>query len=349
MEIDDTLKNRLAGAAVITVLAVIFLPMLFDDPVEKKGQVVSELDIPRKPEVSPLLTTAIVPEKTSEAVAAKSLESAAPANVVTDDSNDLTDDTEKSDAGMNTEELPLNAEQVKKEESQSASKTTHKTEIVDAVDFNEPTAKEKSSKSTESQNSSAAEEEEPPPPKKKSHKKEITKSEKPDEIEVKEPKSKHLSDEVKKSKSKEVKSSLSSEDIKVLKPKEPKKEDQPKVAEKKIEKVKPEQPHPKSQLPTLDVNALDKADSGASHTEANAGKHRWIIQVVSLSDKAKAEAFKDKLRTQGFPATIDSVWLNGKGRVYRLKVGPELDAERAQSMKTKINQLNGVHSIAIPE
>jgi DedD protein len=66
MEIDDTLKNRLAGVAVVTVLAVIFLPMMFDDPVEKKAQTVSQLDIPRKPEVSPLLTTTIVPDKSTE-------------------------------------------------------------------------------------------------------------------------------------------------------------------------------------------------------------------------------------------------------------------------------------------
>ncbi len=258
MEIDDTLKNRLAGAAVVTVLAVIFLPMLFDDPVEKKGQIVSELDIPRKPEVSPLLTTAIVPEKTSEATETKPAE------------ENLNSDTERSDTSLNAEELAVDSEDV-----------------------------------------SPAIAEEPP-------KKKVSKDE--------------SADEEKQDKTKEAKKAHSLED-------EDKKVDESKVADKKTDKAK-------SQLPSLDDNALDKADS---HSAPATDKHRWIIQVASLSDKAKAEAFRDKLRTQGFPATVDSAWLNGKGRVYRLKVGPEVDAERAQSMKNKINQLNGVHSIAIPE
>jgi len=73
------------------------------------------------------------------------------------------------------------------------------------------------------------------------------------------------------------------------------------------------------------------------------------VQVASLSDQAKADAFRDKLRSQGFSATVDSVWVKGKGRVYRLKVGPELDAQKAQAIKAKINQLNNVNSIAIAE
>ena len=43
------LKNRLIGAAVVTALATIFIPMLFDDPVDSKGQSVSELSIPATP------------------------------------------------------------------------------------------------------------------------------------------------------------------------------------------------------------------------------------------------------------------------------------------------------------
>lgn len=300
MEIDDTLKNRLAGAAVVTVLAVIFLPMLFDDPVEKKGQIVSELDIPRKPEVSPLLTTAIVPEKTSEATETKPAE------------ENLNSDTEKSDTSLNAEELAVDSEdESQKEEAKATAKPAHKKARADTVSLDDSVEKAKSSKSEESEDVSPAIAEELP-------KKKVSKDE--------------AAEEQKHDKSKEVKKAHSLEN-------EDKKAEEPKVAEKKTEKVK-------SQLPSLDANVVDKADS---HSESATDKHRWIIQVASLSDKAKAEAFRDKLRTQGFPATVDSAWLSGKGRVYRLKVGPELDAERAQSMKNKINQLNGVHSIAIPE
>jgi DedD protein len=43
------LKQRLIGAAVVTALATIFIPMLFDDPVDNSGQSVSELTIPAAP------------------------------------------------------------------------------------------------------------------------------------------------------------------------------------------------------------------------------------------------------------------------------------------------------------
>lgn len=247
MEIDDKLKNRLAGTAVVTVLAIIFLPMLFDSPAEKNAQVVSELDIPRKPEVSPLLTTAIVPDKTAEVVAKPAASNAGEA------AENLADKPEKTETDSELTNPPQDSETV------------------------------------------AQEDENPAHVKKKSHKK--TAEEKPEKTAVKKPS--------------------------------------------------------KSELPSLDENNGDKKEANKSLPSLDsapvAEKHRWVIQVVSLTDQAKANAFRDKLRSQGFPATVDSVWLKGKGRVYRLKVGPELDAEKAKSMKNKINQLNNVNSIAIAE
>lgn len=46
---DQELKQRLIGAAVVTALAAIFIPMLFDDPIDESGQMVSELTIPNPP------------------------------------------------------------------------------------------------------------------------------------------------------------------------------------------------------------------------------------------------------------------------------------------------------------
>jgi DedD protein len=46
---NQELKQRLIGAVVVTALAAIFIPMLFDDPVENSSQSVSELVIPATP------------------------------------------------------------------------------------------------------------------------------------------------------------------------------------------------------------------------------------------------------------------------------------------------------------
>lgn len=46
---DQELKQRLIGAAVVTALAAIFIPMLFDDPIDDSGRMVSELTVPPTP------------------------------------------------------------------------------------------------------------------------------------------------------------------------------------------------------------------------------------------------------------------------------------------------------------
>ncbi len=48
---NQELAQRLIGAVVVTALAAIFIPMLFDDPVDNSGLVVSELPIPAPPTV----------------------------------------------------------------------------------------------------------------------------------------------------------------------------------------------------------------------------------------------------------------------------------------------------------
>lgn len=46
---NQELRQRLIGAVVVTALAAIFIPMLFDDPIDNNGQKVSELIIPEPP------------------------------------------------------------------------------------------------------------------------------------------------------------------------------------------------------------------------------------------------------------------------------------------------------------
>ncbi len=43
---DHELKQRLIGALVVTILSAIFIPMLFDDPIEEEGQAVTTLALP---------------------------------------------------------------------------------------------------------------------------------------------------------------------------------------------------------------------------------------------------------------------------------------------------------------
>ncbi len=47
---NETLKQRIVGATVITALAAIFVPMLFDNPVPDADNYTNELSLPKEPD-----------------------------------------------------------------------------------------------------------------------------------------------------------------------------------------------------------------------------------------------------------------------------------------------------------
>ncbi len=65
---EQGLKQRLVGAIVITSLAAIFVPMLFDDPIDQTGKLISELKIPDAPGKSLDADSASLPESVDEVI-----------------------------------------------------------------------------------------------------------------------------------------------------------------------------------------------------------------------------------------------------------------------------------------
>ncbi|MGY6276922.1 SPOR domain-containing protein [Methylomonas sp. MgM2] len=63
---DQELKQRLIGAAVITALAAIFVPMLFDDPIDESGKSINELKIPELPGKAQDVEIMPLPEKAED-------------------------------------------------------------------------------------------------------------------------------------------------------------------------------------------------------------------------------------------------------------------------------------------
>ena len=63
---DQELKQRLIGAAVITALAAIFVPMLFDDPIDESGKSINELKIPELPSKAQDVEIMPLPEKAED-------------------------------------------------------------------------------------------------------------------------------------------------------------------------------------------------------------------------------------------------------------------------------------------
>jgi DedD protein len=71
---EHELKQRLIGAVVVTALAAIFIPMLFDDPVDTSGKTVTELTIPQAPADSVPEAAQNLPENKAQVLERRDIE-----------------------------------------------------------------------------------------------------------------------------------------------------------------------------------------------------------------------------------------------------------------------------------
>ncbi len=90
---------------------------------------------------------------------------------------------------------------------------------------------------------------------------------------------------------------------------------------------------PKAKTEPLVVKAETPAEPAKPAAEANA----WVVQVGSFSNSANALKLRDKLRARGFTAFVEKLE-GGEGLVYRVRVGPELKRELADTLRDKLQQ-----------
>jgi len=75
---------------------------------------------------------------------------------------------------------------------------------------------------------------------------------------------------------------------------------------------------------------------------------RWFVQVGNFGQEENAISLQNKIRRQGFPVTISTV-SSDRGVVYKVRVGPELDRERADVMKEQIFKINKIKGMVVSE
>lgn len=78
--------------------------------------------------------------------------------------------------------------------------------------------------------------------------------------------------------------------------------------------------------------------------QADSNLIRWFLQVGTFGEKENALSLQNKIRKQGFPASI-STKSGENGLLYKVRVGPELDKNRVEAMKSKIDKKNNLKSI----
>ncbi len=70
----------------------------------------------------------------------------------------------------------------------------------------------------------------------------------------------------------------------------------------------------------------------------------WMLQVVSLSNKASAEKATQRLQDMGHKAYVKAAQVNGR-MLYRVYVGPKFERARLESIQAAIDEEFGVQSM----
>ena len=307
---NQELKQRIIGAIVVTALAAIFIPMLFDDPIENSGQSVSELAIPATPLNSNEVSANKLPSNANQVLNVPDNESETLVN--TEEESELSKDNQLS------EEIPTN-------DDPTVNNTDE--DIVVQAD-----SKSKNSNTPPSLDTGVVE----------THKPSVSKKALP-ELAKQEPTPEPVWEEEKaievpaalvnttKTKTAPIKVKIkSTAPIKTATPEN--------IISKKITTT--EKPLP--------VKAVITDKPTVVPTKPKAELSRWTIQVGSFSKKENATTLMETLRKQNLPVTLDTIKSDNDGLIYRLKIGPTLEKKRAIEMKTKLDTLK-IQSFLISE
>jgi len=82
---------------------------------------------------------------------------------------------------------------------------------------------------------------------------------------------------------------------------------------------------------------------------AAAATGKYVIQVVSLQDRKKAEELRDRLNSMGYAPYIDSAELSDRGRWYRVKLKGFETKEEAQKVADGLQtKVKGLQCMILP-
>lgn len=315
---DHELKQRLIGAVVVTALCAIFIPMLFDDPVDNSGQVVSELSIPasgdsgtgsagKLPTSADQVLKLPDPEPLSTETPGDAIESTGAAEEVEEEP-----EAGQSGQGRSGESLYAESEGY-----------TNAEEAVEP-EGNLPKQRQKqapmSAEAPASRLRSAGDKDIAP----KAQVKDI-----------------HAEAAAKEAvKAKKVVEPVKEEPVKPVMVKKP--ENIPPATVKNsgalVDAAQPAAVKPPSNAKSI-AAAVAEAKKPEAAPKTNTKLVRWYIQLGSFSKKENAMSLWDSLREQGVPASLDTIETD-KGTAYRLRVGPELDGKKAAAMKLRLDKQN---------
>jgi DedD protein len=104
------------------------------------------------------------------------------------------------------------------------------------------------------------------------------------------------------------------------------------------ETSEPEQVSNASEIPASSAVAQSSSSAAPQLTLNEKGiPEAWVVQVVSLSNKAAAIKLRDELQADGYKAFVREV-TTASGTFNRLFIGPKLDKAEAMAIKAELDQ-----------
>ncbi len=333
---DNRLKQRLIGVAVVVALAVIIIPELVKEPVGPGSPAVTTpipprpvQEPPKPPDVTISLPQAapppapVTPMPSPAPVAeVPPPHTPAPPQFPPDAATQLKPERPVKPVDVTEPVNPAEAEaeakaRLAREEAAKAKEAEAKARLA-----REQAAKAKAAKEAEVKARLAREE----AAKAKAAKEAETK---PEVAKVEPPKPEPLKTEIRK-------------------PEPPKPEvakvEPPKPEPLKTEIRKPEPPKP-IELPKLELigraGAPPVASAPASTARSDASDRGWIVQAGSFSLPENANVLRDKLRSQRFDAFVERIAAGGR-TLYRVRVGPRTSRAQSEAIAARMQREAGV-------
>ena len=100
----------------------------------------------------------------------------------------------------------------------------------------------------------------------------------------------------------------------------------------------PSKPKKAKQLdPKPDNNKPEAKTQLIKESKKNIVELAWVVQVGSFSSSKNALALRDKLRKKGYRTFVESI-KTASGKMYRVRVGPELDKSKIEKAQKKLKQ-----------
>lgn len=102
------------------------------------------------------------------------------------------------------------------------------------------------------------------------------------------------------------------------------------------------EPKPAAERPVArEPQPAPKASPAQRTPAVSSSLSTWVIQVASVRDQSRARALQQDLRDKGFPAFIEQADVKQK-LWHRIRVGPEADRRRIESMAASIKAQTGL-------